>query len=155
MLKTSVKNSAKVRSALQKKLKEYASDQKVLVGIRGEAGTTEDGSMTLATLGAIHEFGAPNIPERSFLRTGVSDAIPNISSLAESRLGKDGVDKTLNLIGLMAQNAVKKKIVDLRDPANAVSTIRAKGSSNPLIDTGGLLGSITYIVTDEKTDEGL
>ena len=155
MLKTSVKNSAKVRGALQKKLKEYASNKKVLVGIRGDAGMSSDGEITLATQGAINEFGTPNIPERPFLRTGVNDAIPEISKIAEARLGKDGVDKTLNLIGLTAQNSVKNKIVSLRSPANAPSTIRAKGSSNPLVDTGGMLGAITYIVTEESVEEGL
>jgi hypothetical protein len=46
-------------------------------------------------------------------------------------------------------------MVSLQTPGNAASTKRAKGSSNPLIDTGQLLGSITFVVTDEKTEEGL
>ena len=155
MLKTSVKNSAKVRDALAKELQKYSSNKAVLIGIRGDAGTTDDGSMTLATLGAIHEFGTPTIPERSFLRTGVDDAKPDIIGIMESRLAKDGVDKTLGLIGLTAQNAVQSKIVNLRTPANEASTIAAKGSSNPLVDTGGMLGSITYVVTEENIEEGL
>jgi hypothetical protein len=155
MLKTSVKNSAKVRKALEKELKKFSSDKSVLVGIRGDAGQHDEAGISLAQLGAIHEFGNDRVDERSFLRTGVEDARVDMIGIASSRLAKDGADKTLGLIGITAQNAVQNKIVSLRTPGNAESTKRAKGSSNPLVDTGQLLGSITFVVTDEKTEEGL
>ena len=155
MLKTSVKNSGRVRDAIKKSLEKYSEGKKVLIGIRGDAGTHDESGISMAQLGAIHEFGNGHVPERSFLRTGVDDATADIIAIAKSRLAEDGPDKTLRLIGLTAQNAVQSKIVSLRNPANEASTIRAKGSSNPLVDTGQLLGSITHVITEENIEEGL
>jgi len=155
MLNTSVRNSAQVRRALQKAAAKYTTNKKVLVGIRGDAGQHEDSDIKMAQLGAIHEFGTPTIDARPFLRTGVEEAQPMLRAIAESRLAEDGAEKVLGLIGLAAKGAVQNKMVNLRTPSNAASTIRAKGSSNPLIDTGGLLNSITFVVTDENVEEGL
>jgi hypothetical protein len=44
----------------------------------------------------------------------------------------------------VAQNDVRKAIRDLDSPPNAESTIKAKGSSNPLIDTGQMINSIRW-----------
>ena len=41
---------------------------------------------------------------------------------------------------------VQRKIVALKDPPNAPSTIAKKGSANPLIDTGRLRQSIDFEV---------
>lgn len=57
----------------------------------------------------------------------------------------------LNRAGMTAQNAVRAWFVDPRNnwPPNAPSTIKRKGSSNPLIDKGELRKSITYAVSEE------
>lgn len=56
----------------------------------------------------------------------------------------------LNRAGLVAQNACRKWFTDPRNnwAPNKPSTIKAKGSSRPLIDTGELRKSITYVVSD-------
>ena len=41
---------------------------------------------------------------------------------------------------------VQEKLTDINSPPNAPATIAKKGSSNPLIDTGGLRQRITYKV---------
>ncbi len=55
---------------------------------------------------------------------------------------KKSVEKALGQLGAFFKGKVQKKMVDLSTPANAPSTIKAKGSSNPLIDTGFLRQSI-------------
>ena len=59
-------------------------------------------------------------------------------------------DRKLKLIGLEQEAETKKTLTDLRTPPNAPSTIKAKGSSNPLIDTGELRSKISSTVVPKK-----
>lgn len=54
--------------------------------------------------------------------------------------------EVLRKLGILAQGDVQKEITDLRTPPNAPSTIAAKGSSNPLIDTGEMRSKVTWKV---------
>jgi hypothetical protein len=65
---------------------------------------------------------------------------------------KQGTENELNKAGLLAQNLVRDW---LENPANgwepnADSTIKAKGSSQPLIDKGELRKSISYVIKGES-----
>lgn len=155
MIKTNIKGIQQVQNELAKELKKYKEAPSVVVGIRGEAGTVDGGDITMAQLGAIHEFGTPAIPERPFLVPGVELAEPNITKAVIKYLPNDGIEKTLGKVGQIAQSSVQNYMVDLKTPPNAPSTIAKKKSSNPLIDTGALVGSITYAVTSEPLEEGL
>lgn len=155
MIKTKVSGIQAVKAAIEKEMKKYTDAPSVVVGIRGEAGNVEGEDITMAQLGAIHEFGTPTIPERPWLVPGVAAAEPDINKAAVKFLPTDGPEKTLEKIGVIAQNSAQNYIVDLRTPPNAPSTIAAKKSSNPLVDTGAMLNSVTYLVTTEKLVEGL
>jgi len=50
------------------------------------------------------------------------------------------------LIGTNHQGATQRSIIDLRVPPNSPATVAAKKSSNPLVDTGKYVRSITYKV---------
>lgn len=110
-----------------------------------------DGPLTLAEIGAIHEFGAPNagIPERSFIRAGVQDRMVTIRSMFKTyakkiNKGEMTQQQALGLVGLQAQAGIQAKFTDGTLAPNAPSTIAAKGSSRPLIDTGQLRAAISY-----------
>ena len=60
--------------------------------------------------------------------------------------GKMDEAKALGLLGLWAVSEVRKTIRAGIAPELAPSTIAAKGSSLALVDTGGLIASITHIV---------
>lgn len=60
--------------------------------------------------------------------------------------GEATLDQTMRKLGIMAQGDIQQEITDLRDPPNAPATIRAKGSSNPLIDTGEMRSKVTWEV---------
>jgi hypothetical protein len=49
-------------------------------------------------------------------------------------------------LGEEVRDDMVKEIVDLRDPANAPSTVEAKGSSNPLVDTLQMANNVKYKV---------
>lgn len=154
-MRMNVKNFQPTQAAIAKMAKEFEDMANVLVGIRGEAGNAEGGDITLAQLGAIHEFGAPNIPPRPWLIPGAKSAEKDIEKAVVKFFPEDGPDKTMEKIGLIAQNAIQNYIVELKTPPNAPATIERKNSSNPLIDTGTMLNSVTYVVTKENLVEGL
>ena len=60
--------------------------------------------------------------------------------------GEATLDQTMRKLGIMAQGDIQQEITDLRDPPNAPATIAAKGSSNPLIDTGEMRSKVTWEV---------
>ncbi|MGL4545197.1 MAG: hypothetical protein ACRCUU_06490 [Plesiomonas sp.] len=99
-----------------------------------------------------------NIPARPWLVPGVESATPELTRIIQSGItAGENVDTILNKVGLNAQAAVQMYMTELRTPPNAPSTIAQKGSDNPLIDTGALRASVTYVVQsgDRPTDEGL
>ena len=92
-----------------------------------------------------------NIPERSFLRAWFDENAAILQDTMERLLaqvvdGKITGHAALEAIGGYVVTHVQAYMVDLKTPPNAPSTIRRKGSSNPLIDTGQLKDSITWKV---------
>lgn len=91
------------------------------------------------------------IPERSFLRSGFDENNKRIIRQTERAIdqvldGKLSADDMLDICGEQFASAIKKYMRDLSSPANHPFTKEQKGSSNPLVDTGGLADSITYKV---------
>lgn len=89
------------------------------------------------------------IPERSFLRSGFDENNDRIIKNTERAIGlvldgKMSVDDMLDLYGQQFATAIKTYIRDLSTPENHPYTVKQKGGSNPLIETGSLLLSITW-----------
>jgi len=134
-----------------------SKETRVLVGLLRSAGEHKSGNggkpISVAQLGAIHEFGAPGagIPERSFMRTAVDEGRSKLNKLVD-KLAKMVVDgdaneeKALGILGETVKNMMKAKIRSGLKPPNSPATIRRKGSSKPLIDTGQLINSINWEV---------
>ena len=150
----SVKYDDRVWKALRQKLKDLGAEHKhVRVGVMGDAGMHHSG-YSLVELAATHEFGSSNghIPERSFIRSTFRERDQELTKiltgLAKGVIAdKVQVDEALGKIGLWGANAVKRQITgqDIPPPL-AVSTIKRKGSTKPLVDTGQLLNSITWVL---------
>jgi len=125
----------------------------VLVGVRGNAGDSEDGT-PLAVIAAANEFGTATIPERSFLRSTVESNrdkyAADLQQVVEDVVdGKaNAMEQGLNRLGVEAVADVQRTMRELDDPPNAASTIARKGSSSPLIDTGRLRQSIDHEVRE-------
>lgn len=140
------------------------TQSEVLVGIPADtpARASEAGDATPianAALGYLMERGSPanNLPPRPFLVPGVEairePALARLKKAGQQALAGDvaQVDKALHAVGLMGQNAVRKKITDGPFTPLAPRTLqqrRARGRSGekPLIDTGALRASLTYVV---------
>lgn len=94
------------------------------------------------------------IPERSFLRSTLKEKRKDWSQLIikgihhELTHGGD-INAVLDIVGEKMSGDVKAKILSGIEPKNAKSTIRQKKSSKPLIDSGNLVGAITYEVRNK------
>lgn len=149
----------KVFKALRAKLA-HAKDAHVKIGVlesKGGGGSPDGSSVSLAELAAIHEFGAPKagIPARSFLRKTFTDeegreALSRFLTRTGRQLIADKLDvKTaLDQLGAWAVAQIKKRIKEHIPPPNKPATIKAKGSSTPLVDTGQLINAITWEVKE-------
>lgn len=89
------------------------------------------------------------IPERSFLRTGHDENADRVLKQTERALsqvvaGKMSIDDMLDLYGQQMATAIKTFARNLNTPPNHPYTIEQKGSSNPLVSTGGMIESITF-----------
>ena len=89
------------------------------------------------------------IPERSFMRTGHDENADRIIAQTERAIaqvvaGRMSVDDMLDLYGQQMATAIKTFARDLNEPPNHPYTIEQKGSSNPLVDTGQMIESITW-----------
>lgn len=112
----------------------------------------------MAALGATLNFGTDDehVPPRPWLVPGVESATQDILDTIADGLEKGTPSvQVLEQVGVIAVGKVKEFMTDLSSPANATSTIKAKGSSNPLIDTGALRASVDYKITNEKPEEGI
>lgn len=126
------------------------SNNAISIGIHKSAGSHDNSDLTVAQVAAYNEFGARGVPERSFMRSTmrenrieytliISRIIKRISS------GSGGNYKNaMGKVGMRIQNDIQRKIVDIKTPPNAQSTIDRKKSSNPLIDTGQMVNSVRW-----------
>lgn len=114
-------------------------------------GKTEADGTLLTTIGWAHEFGLPErgIPERSFLRSAVHEQAAKYSGLMAQRLrkvanGNGSIEQALSLIGVVATADIQTKIAKGDFVPLKPQTIKRKGSSKPLIDTGNMRQSVTW-----------
>lgn len=137
----------------------------VLVGIPDTKDSRDDSPIGNAAIGYINEFGSPaqGIPPRPFLGPGVeavtdkyADIMAKASAEALTTMNPSAITKGQNKAGLIAQNSVRATITagDGFAPLSD-ATIRARKArdvtrTKPLIDTGSLRTSITYIIRNRK-----
>lgn len=145
-----------VKDDIQKAIAEFSTNDAVLVGLPEQAGQHEDDNITNAELGALLHFGNEHIPARPWLDIGVARGNAKYAEVIERRVkAGENLEDCLEEIGVLAQGEVQLYMRELRSPPNAPSTVRQKGSDNPLIDNGELRQSVTHLVTNRLPEEGL
>lgn len=134
---------------------ERAKRATVAVGLPVEnvGGKVYGDGMSIVQVGAMHEYGFGNNPQRSFLRLPFQLHKDKIDDFIASQFAKvlegQSVDKALGLIGIKAQNISTGAFTTGgygNWPALSPGTVKAKGSSRELIDTGTLRNSISWVV---------
>ena len=91
------------------------------------------------------------IPERAFLRNGYDECKDDVIDKAEKVLGDViggtmSTDQLFELIGLLMKSRIQDYARDLDSPPLHPYTVDRKGSSNPLVDSGDMIGAISYKV---------
>ena len=117
-----------------------------------DIGVQSDESEGLLVIAGANEFGTETIPARPFIR-GTIDSNEELFMRHADTLADDILDGNMTKhaalveMGQLIEGETKKYMINLRTPPNAPYTIKQKGSDNPLIDTGLLVGSIRYAVS--------
>ncbi len=115
------------------------------------AGRTRAQRLSLLEVAVVHEFGAGPVPQRSFIRATIdtkrSDIEAEMANLARGVVsGKIDGRAALDLLGAKVAGWCQARIAAGIAPALKPATIRRKGSSTPLVDTGQLRSAITWRV---------
>jgi hypothetical protein len=139
---------------------------RVMVGVPSDKAPRSGDPINNAALAYIMENGAPevNIPARPFLKPGVASVQPQIAA-GLKKAGEfalhgraDAVNRELHRVGAIGRDAVKRKMTDgpfepLRPATIAARKLKRKSRNNtdvkPLIDTGALRNSISYVIREE------
>lgn len=123
----------------------------VKIGVQGKEAGKAHGKATVADIAAIHEFGLGNNPRRSWLR----DWVDLNEAVSREKLrkgyqkvlsGQINVETLATAFGTWAVASIQERIAAGISPALSPETVKRKESSIPLIDTGVLRSSITFIL---------
>lgn len=131
-----------------------SSEYVTRVGVLGSGAMRDDGDgVTNADLALIHIYGSlsGDIPPRDFLKMPLEMKKKELMKTLETGAVKTAIaagdyERVFELIGIGAEAIVDGAFKSAgygQWPANAPATVRAKGSSAPLIDTGELRRSVT------------
>ena len=117
----------------------------VRVGFQRGDAQEEDGT-DMCDVAAYNELGTDHIPARPFIRQSVDDNESKIKSFLKGEVkdfaqGKSA-EQILKEIGIFQKDLMQDKITSGSFAPNAESTIKKKGSSKPLVDTGRMRMSV-------------
>jgi hypothetical protein len=115
----------------------------------------ETTALTVVEIANFHEFGLGRNPERSFLRETVDQNRSKYVKITEAFKkeifgGKLTTGQALGMLGEKIKSDVQQRITDGIAPALSPETIERKGSDVPLIDTGQLRQSITWVLEEKS-----
>ena len=101
----------------------------------------------VANVAKWQEYGTIRIPARPFFRPAIDKNGNKWLNIFKSQVASNGsIDLSLNKVGELSRGDLIKQIMQTNTPPNAESTIKIKGSSKPLIDTGFLRASVSFKV---------
>ena len=142
-----ITGGAKLKAVLAKA--EQQRKKQIKVGFFPDKKYDDADATPVALVAAIQEFGLAGNPERPFFRQSIAQLEQDLGR----RLARILDPKTMTVsaadaeeIGRYAVGVVQDHIQNLRDPANAASTIELKdGKNNPLIDSGEMFDAVDYV----------
>lgn len=121
----------------------------IKVGIQSDAGAEPDGA-AIVNVAAWNEFGTEHIPSRPFMRHMADTKRGSLHQVAtrayNTLLSGGSADATLGIVGQWYEGEQKWVLRDGPWTPNAPSTVAAKGSATPLIDTARMVNAIRYVI---------
>lgn len=120
----------------------------VQVGFQGDQ-TYEDGT-SLAEVAAYNELGTSDTPARPFMRQSFENHEKELQAacdrVCQAIASGKTAEEALDELGVFLKGLVQMEIVNGEFAPNAASTIRQKGSDQPLIDTAHMRQSVNYVI---------
>lgn len=133
------------------------SKLEVRVGFQaGQA--AEDNGADVCAVAAWNELGTEHMPSRPFMRQSVDNHESEIDAFIQSLKsymfsGNATAEEILRRIGVFQKGLIQEEIRNGSFAPNAPSTIKKKGSSHPLIDTGTMRQSVNFVITEKGSGE--
>lgn len=145
-------NLDRAEREIRRTIRSMRGPNSVKVGLPRGSNAYPDGTSVIA-VGLVHEFGSPQkgIPERSYMRSTLNEKNRDIKELFK-KISKKIIrgeltkEEALELVGLQLQTDIREKITDIDTPE-----LKSR-DGNPLVDSGHLRQSITYVVGDTDAD---
>lgn len=144
-----LKDDKREQRKLEELLRRTQKHNHVAVGILQDQ--PHDDKFSMVDLAMVHEYGSPanNIRARSFIRSTCDakrkEHVEFVRKLQQKiLLGRITAKQALTQLGEVVSKDMVQTINDGIDPELKPATIKRKGSSKPLIDTGRLKGAITH-----------
>lgn len=124
---------------------EYAKGEYVTVGFHADKKNQRPDGELNAEIAAKNHFGV-GVPARPFLDVAIAKNKPRLIRAAQESIENGAnLGTTMDAVGAMAVGAVQSYISEtFIPPPNSPETIKRKGSSHPLIDTGQMRQAITF-----------
>ena len=147
---TSIRTSGggKLEAVLKKA--EQARAKQIKVGFFSDKKYDDKDETPVALVAALNEFGlGTGTPERPFFRQSIAiieDGLPKQLAKVLDPTTMDVSVADARRIGEYAKGVIQGRIQDLKDPPNTPATIRQKGSSSPLVDTGQMHDAVDFEV---------
>lgn len=131
------------------------ADKEVRIGFQKGEATEADGT-DICDIAAWNELGTENMPARPFLRKSVDENTAKIngflSGLKDDIVNGASAENVLEQIGIFQKDLIQEKITNGSYEPNAASTVKKKGSSKPLIDSGRMRQSVNYVIKKKGSD---
>lgn len=125
------------------------AEMEVVAGFQADGGSYGGGA-SVAEVAAYNELGSSTTPARPFMKQSFEKHEAELKAACErvnQVLSRGGsLEDALNQLGVTVKALIQEEIVEGEFEPNAPSTIKKKGSEQPLIDTGTMRQSVTYVV---------
>lgn len=124
--------------------------KEIKVGIHEGAGENAKTGTLIVDYAIANEYGTSRIPERSFMRSTYDEKEKEWNKALDKIVGGviegdvSNIEQKISFVGVQIVNDIKEKIDSNIPPSLSEATIKRKGSSKTLIDTGIMRASITY-----------
>ncbi len=146
-----VKDDKREQIKFEKRLRQLQKSPHVAVGVLQDEPVAK--GFSLVDLATVHEFGSADgrIPQRSFFRSTLqSQKQKHLRLITQLQnlyiIGKLSLKQALTQLGEAVRGDIIETISHGVEPKLTAGTVKRKKSSQPLIDTGRLKGSITHQV---------
>lgn len=145
---------------LEKLVKSYDNRSVLAIGwprSTGAVGIKYPDGTSVVLVAAVNNYGSASrgIPARPFMSESAEPAVKATAPVAATMVriinrGKATPEDALREMGPFAVGAFQTTITDHAWVPNAPYTVQQKGSAKPLIDTGLLRSSLTFVVRSSR-----